>query len=284
MTSSTPFYPAPVSLLYVPGHKLRALDKARTLAADMLIIDLEDAVPVEMKAEARAGAKAALEAGLPGKLVALRLNAAGTAHHADDLAMLATVKPDAIVLPKVDSSAELDALAVPAYLPLIAMIESPNAIFDSRAIAAHPRVIGLIAGLNDLAHELKLPDGRDRAAMSHAIQAIVLAARGAGKLAWDGVCNLIDDADAFAAEARDGHRLGFDGKTLIHPSQVDPCNAAFAPSAKALAAAQTLLAAATSGAERHDGQMVEDMHVASARALIAREALRAHRRGGIIQP
>lgn len=277
------FHPAPVSLLYVPGHKARALDKARGLAADMLIIDLEDAVPAELKAEARAGAKAALDMGFPGKLVALRINAAGTAHHADDLALLASVSPDAIVLPKVESFTELDALTVPAHLPLIAMIETPSAIFDARAIAAHPRVIGLIAGLNDLAHELQLPDGRDRSAMSHAIQAIVLAARATGKFAYDGVCNLIDDAHAFAAEARDGHRLGFDGKTLIHPSQVDPCNAAFAPSPETLAAAQALLAAATSGAERHDGRMVEDMHVDAARALVAREALRARRRGGIAQ-
>ena len=284
MTLPDAFYPAPASLLYVPGHKARAVEKARGLAADMLIIDLEDAVPADAKAEARAGARAALEAGFPGKLVALRLNAAGTAHHADDLALLATARPDAIVLPKVDSPAELDALAVPAHLPLIAMIETPTAIFDARAIAAHPRVIGLIAGLNDLAHDLKLPDGRDRAAMSHAIQTIVLAARAADILAYDGVCNLIDDPEHFAAEARDVHRLGFDGKTLIHPSQVDPCNAAFAPSPETLAAAEALLAAATSGAERHDGQMVEDMHVAAAKALIAREALRAHRRGGITQP
>lgn len=283
MTPPDSFCPAPVSLLYVPGHKARALDKARGLAADMLIVDLEDAVPGDAKAEARAGARAALDAGFPGKLVALRLNAAGTVHHAGDLALLAGVRPDAIVLPKVESPAGLDALAVPAHLPLIAMIETPAAIFDARAIAAHSRVIGLIAGLNDLAHDLHLPDGRDRTAMGHAIQTIVLAARAAGKFAWDGVCNLIDDADAFAAEARDGHRLGFDGKTLIHPTQVDPCNIAFAPTPEALAAARALVAAATSGAERHDGQMVEDMHVASANALIAREALRAHRRSGIAQ-
>ncbi len=278
------FSPAPVSLLYVPGHKVRALDKARGLAADMLIIDLEDAVPADAKAEARAGVIAAMEAGYPGKLVAIRINNAASLHHADDLALLATIAPDAVVVPKVDSPAELDSLATPATIPLIAMIETPTAIFDCRAIAAHSRVIGLIAGLNDLAHDLQLPDGRDRSAMSHAIQTIVLAARATGKLAWDGVCNLIDDAAAFAAEAADGHRLGFDGKTLIHPSQVDPCNTAFAPTLEALTAAQALLAAATSGAERYDGAMVEDMHVASARALIEREALRRARRGGMTQP
>lgn len=276
-----PFLPPPVSLLYVPGHKARALDKARGLAADMLIIDLEDAVPADKKTEARTGAMAAVEAGFPGKLVAIRINNASSAHHAEDLALLSTVTPDAVVLPKVDSPAELDALAIPPSIPLLAMIETPTAIFDCRAIAAHSRVTGLIAGLNDLAHELQLPSGRDRSAMSHAIQTIVLAARAAGKLAYDGVCNLIDDPAAFAAEAADGHRLGFDGKTLIHPSQIDPCNAAFAPSATAMAAAHALVAAATSGAERHEGAMVEDMHVASARALIDREALRGARRGGM---
>ena len=278
---SDPFLPPPVSLLYVPGHKLRALDKARGLAADMLIIDLEDAVPADLKAEARAGAAAAVAAGYPGKLVAIRITNASSPHHADDIGLLATISPDAVVLPKVDSPAELDALAVPPFIPLLAMVETPTAIFDCRAIAAHPRVTGLIAGLNDLAHELRLPDGRDRSAMSHAIQSIVLAARAAGKLAYDGVCNLIDDPAAFAAEAADSHRLGFDGKTLIHPSQVDPCNAAFAPSPEALAAAQALVAATTSGAERHEGAMVEDMHVASARALIEREALRSARRNGM---
>ncbi len=277
------FAPAPVSLLYVPGHKARALEKARGLAADMLIIDLEDAVPADAKAEARAGAKAALAAGFPGKLVAIRISNAASPHHADDLALLATSAPNAVVIPKVDTPAELDALAIQATIPLIAMIETAAAIFDCRAIAAHHRVIGLIAGLNDLAHDLQLPDGRDRSAMSHAIQAIVLAARASGKLAYDGVCNLIDDPAAFAAEAADGHRLGFDGKTLIHPSQVDPCNSAFLPTPEALAAAQTLLAAATSGAERHAGAMVEDMHVASARALIEREALRTARRNGMTQ-
>lgn len=281
MTLPPGFYPAPVSLLYVPGHKPRALDKARGLAADMLIIDLEDAVPAEAKGEARLNAAAALSTGYPGKLVAIRINSASSMHHADDVALLADIAPDAVVLPKVDSPAQIDGLTLPGTLPLLAMIESPAAIFDCRTIAAHPRVIGLIAGLNDLAHELRLPDGRDRTAMSHAIQTIILGARAEGKFAFDGVCNLIDDPAAFAAEAADGYRLGFDGKTLIHPGQVDTCNAAFAPASTVLAAAQALVAAATSGAERHDGAMVEDMHVAAARALIEREALRAARRGGM---
>lgn len=150
------------------------------------------------------------------------------------------------------------------------MIETPAAIYAARAIAADPATRGLIAGLNDLAHELKLPDGMGRGAMSHAIQAIVLAARAGGVWCFDGVYNAIDDAAGFAGEAAEGRRLGFDGKTLVHPSQVDPCNAAFAPSEGEIAAAEALVAAATGGAQRHDGRMIEDMHVAAARALLAR--------------
>ena len=247
MTISHHLHPAPVSLLYVPGHKARALEKARGLPADMLIIDLEDAVPAGSKGEARVGAAAAIAAGFPGKYVALRINGPDSAHHADDLALLGQVTPDALVLPKVDEATLLDTLATPAALPLFAMIESPTGVFNARAIAAHPRAAGLIAGLNDLAHDLRLPDYHDRSAMALSIQMIVLAARAAGVLAYDGVYNAIDDAGGFAAEAADGHRLGFDGKTLIHPSQVEPCNLAFAPSAAALDDAQAIIAAGLSG-------------------------------------
>jgi citrate lyase subunit beta/citryl-CoA lyase len=278
MTPFADFTPAPVSLLYVPGHKPRALEKARGLPADMIIIDLEDAVPAELKAEARDGARAALAAGFPGKRVALRLNGADSAHHAADVALAAELLPDAIVLPKIDAPEELDGIATPATIPLIAMIETPAGVFAARAIMAHPRLIGAIAGLNDLAHALRLPGG-DRWAMMHAIQTIVLAARAEGKLCFDGVYNAIDDAAGFAAEAAEGHRLGFDGKSLIHPSQVEPCNAAFAPDAQALAQARALVAAASGGAERYEGRMIEDMHVAAAKALIETDDLRRQRRG-----
>ena len=265
----TPSEYAPRSLLYVPGSNARALEKASGLAADMLIIDLEDAVPAERKAEARSAMRAAVTAGFAGKRVAVRINATGTAEQADDLASLDGLKLDAVVLPKVDAPSDLGPLRGLA-LPILAMIETPAAIYAAPAIAADPAVSGLIAGLNDLAHELKLPDGMDRGAMSHAIQAIVLAARAGGVWGFDGVYNAIDDTAGFSAEAAEGRRLGFDGKTLIHPSQVDPCNAAFAPSAREIAAAEALVAAATGGAQRHEGRMIEDMHVAAARALLER--------------
>ncbi len=260
---------APRSLLYVPGSNARALEKAHGLAADMLIIDLEDAVPADRKDEARAAMRAAVTAGFPGKRVAVRINGTGCIEQAADIAALAGLALDAVVLPKVDTPADLDPVRA-LGLPLFAMIETPAAIYAARDIAADPAARGLIAGLNDLAHELKLPDGMDRGAMSHAIQAIVLAARAGGAWCFDGVYNAIDDAAGFAAEAGEGRRLGFDGKTLIHPSQVDPCNAAFAPSEREIAAAEALVAAATGGAQRHEGRMIEDMHVAAARALLER--------------
>lgn len=260
---------APRSLLYVPGSNARALEKAAGLAADMLIIDLEDAVPADRKADARAAMRAAVIAGFPGKRVAVRINGADSEDQAADIDAVAGLAIDAVVLPKVDVIGDL-ASARGLGLPLLAMIETPAAIYAARDIAADPAVAGLIAGLNDLAHELKLPGGIDRGAMSHAIQAIVLAARAGGVWCFDGVYNAIDDAAGFAAEADEGRRLGFDGKTLIHPSQVGPCNTAFAPTAREIAAAEALVAAATGGAQRHDGRMIEDMHVAAARALLER--------------
>jgi len=265
----TPSEYAPRSLLYVPGSNARALEKAAGLAADMLIIDLEDAVPADRKVEARGAMRAAVAQGFREKRVAVRINATGTAEQADDIAAIAGLKLDAVVLPKVDAPSDLDPLRG-LGLPILAMIETPVAIYAAPTIAADSAVAGLIAGLNDLAHELKLPDGMDRGAMGHAIQAIVLAARAGGVWGFDGVYNAIDDAAGFASEAAEGRRLGFDGKTLVHPSQVDPCNVAFAPSAREIAAAEALVAAATGGAQRHDGRMIEDMHVAAARALLER--------------
>lgn len=265
----TPIEYAPRSLLYVPGSNARALEKAQGLAADMLIIDLEDAVPADRKDAAREAMRAAASAGFPGKRVAVRVNGTGSAEQAADIAALAGLALDAVVLPKVDAPADLDPLRA-LGLPIFAMVETPVAIYAASDIAADRNVRGLIAGLNDLAHKLRLPDGMDRGAMSHAIQAIVLAARAGGCWCFDGVYNAIDDAAGFVAEAEEGRRLGFDGKTLIHPSQVDPCNTAFAPSPREIAAAEALVAAATGGAQRHDGRMVEDMHVAAARALLER--------------
>lgn len=263
------FVPPPRSLLYVPASNARALDQARTLPADMLLIDLEDAVPADRKDAARAAMQAAVAAGFPGKRVAVRINAHGHPEQTADLAAVAAVACDAIVVPKVDAASEL---AAPAALgrPLLAMIESAIGIYAARDIAAHAAVAGLIAGLNDLAIDLRLPDVTDRHAMQFAIQSLVLAARAGGKLVFDGVYNAIDDAAGFAAEVAESRRLGFDGKTLVHPSQIVPCNAAFAPTPAEIEEAEAIIAAAAGGAQRFRGRMIEDMHVALARALLAR--------------
>lgn len=263
------FSPPPRSLLYVPASNVRALEKAVGLAADMLIIDLEDGVPADCKVKARAAMRAAIAAGFPGKRVAVRINAHGHPEQAADLAALAGVACDAIVVPKVDVFSELTTSAAHGK-PLLAMIESAGGVYGARAIAAHPAVAGLIAGLNDLAIALKLPDVTDRGAMTVAIQTIVLAARAGGGLAFDGVYNAIDDAAGFAAEVTESRRFGFDGKTLIHPAQIAPCNAAFAPTTAEIEEAEAIIAAASGGAQRFRGRMIEDMHVAQARTLLAR--------------
>lgn len=263
------FVPPPRSVLYVPASNARALEKAVGLPADMLIIDLEDAVPADAKDAARAAMRAALAAGFPGKRVAVRINAAHHAEQPADLRALSGVGCDAVVLPKVDGVADL-ALCAALGKPVLAMIESAAGIYAARDIAAQPEVAGLVAGLNDLAIDLRLPDVTDRSAMSTAIQAIVLAARASDKLAFDGVHNAIDDVAGFAAEVAEGRRLGFDGKTLIHPAQIAPCNAAYAPTPAELEEAEAIIAAASGGAQRFRGRMIEDMHVAQARALLTR--------------
>jgi citrate lyase beta subunit len=261
----------PRSLLYVPASNARAIEKARALHADMLIIDLEDAVPADRKDEARAAMRAALADGFPDKRTAVRINAFGHSEQSADLAALAGVRCDFIVVPKVDGPDELANLTALGK-PLLAMIESAAGVFAARDIAAQSAVAGLIAGLNDLAIDLRLPDVTDRRAMAVSIQMIVLAARASGKAVFDGVFNAIDNAAGFAAEAMESRALGFDGKTLIHPSQIEPCNAAFAPSAVEVEEAEAIIAAATGGAQRFRGRMIEDMHVAQARALLTRIA------------
>ncbi len=266
---------SPASVLYVPAHKPRAMAKARGLDADMIVLDLEDAVPAADKDIARGAVAEALEEGFGATAVAVRVNRGKGM--AEDLRALETTAPDFIVIPKVGSRGDLPENA---SAPLLAMIETPVGVLDARTIAGDPRVVGLIAGLNDLAHELRLPNGIDREAMSMSLQAIVLAARAAGVWCFDGVCNAIDDEALFAAEAEAGHRLGFDGKTLIHPSQIVACNAVWAAAPDAVAEARRMVALADEGALRFEGRMIEEMHVAAAHRTIARADLNARRTRG----
>ena len=252
------------ALLFLPASNPRAIAKARASDADLVILDLEDAVKPEDKARAREAAVAAVAQDwrMP---VAIRINGVGTAEHDADLAALASANCDLVVLPSVRSVEEVCGIRL--GIPIAAMIESAGAVLDAAAIAQHCNA--LIVGTNDLAADLRLP-GVDRAAMGYALQATVLAARAAGIAVFDGVYNAIDDADGFANEAAQSRALGFDGKTLIHPSQIALCHAAFAPSADELARAKRLVTAATGGAERFEGAMIEKMHVDAARRLLAR--------------
>ncbi len=266
---TTPNRLAPRSLLFLPASNARAIGKARTLAADAVLLDLEDAVADDAKAAARAAAVVAAGEGFGTRLVAVRVNGVDHGEHDADVTAIAASHADLIVVPKVERAVDAAAVA-DAGKPVLAMIETPLGVLAAAEIAAVPGVVGLIAGTNDLRATLRLPPSAPRDSLSHALQAIVLAARASGGWAFDGVYNRLDDAAGFAAEARSGRDLGFDGKTLIHPSQVDPCNSAFGPTDAEIEDARALIAAFTGGAERFRNRMIEGMHVDAARALLGR--------------
>lgn len=236
----------------------------------MIFLDLEDAVKSELKDEARRAAVAAAAEGFAGRSVAIRVNMVGTPWHDGDVAAVAGSAADYVILPKAETADEVREVAKRAGKPVLAMIETPVGVLAAAAIAAVPDVAGLIAGTNDLRATLKLPPEAPRASMAAALQMVVLAARAGGCWAFDGVYNRLDDAEGFADECRNGRALGFDGKTLIHPSQIDPCNTAFGPTEAEIADARALIAAATGGAERFGDRMIEGMHVEAARAILAR--------------
>ena len=259
---------APRTLLFLPASNPRAIEKARGLDAEMVILDLEDAVRIEDKAIARAAAVAAAAAGFGGRGCAIRLNASDSLEHAADVAAVAGSDCDYAVLPKVESAEEAARVAAACAKPLLAMIETPRGVLNAVAIAAAPGVAGLIAGANDLRAELHIPSGREGLGLS--LQMIVLAARAAGIWAIDGVFNSLEDAKGLASECRHGRWLGFDGKSLIHPNQVAIAAQAFGPNSEEIDEARALIDAATGGAERFRGRMIESMHVEQARALLER--------------
>ena len=256
------------SLLFLPASNPRAIEKARGLPADMIFLDLEDAVKPEDKTSAREAALAAAGEGFGGRPVAIRVNAIDAPWHADDVAAVCESAADILILPKVQSAAEVEPLAARSHKPVLAMIETAAGVLDARAIAAH--AIGLIAGTNDLASDLGLPPGAGRSGLTLSLQAVVLAARAAGIAAFDGVYNRLDDEEGLAAECREGRAFGFDGKTLIHPAQIEVANRLFGPSVDEIDTARRLIAAASGGAERFEGRMIESMHVDQARRLLAR--------------
>jgi (3S)-malyl-CoA thioesterase len=252
------------SLLFLPASNPRAIAKARALAADMVVLDLEDAVKEEDKDSARAAARAA--GGFPG-LFAIRINSKEPWIGPDMAAVRASAADFAVVPMTADPDA-VTRVAEATGKPVLAMIETARGVLGAPAIAA--AAAGLIAGTNDLAADLGLPTGGSRPALASALQWILLAARAAAIAAFDGVHNRLDDPDGFAAECREGRSYGFDGKSLIHPDQVEAANRLFGPSAEEIDAARRLVAAATGGAERHEGAMIEELHVAAARRLLGR--------------
>ncbi len=272
------------SLLFMPGSNPRALEKARALPADGLIFDLEDAVAPSAKEEGRAAVMAALAAGsYGGRELVLRVNALDTPWGHADLAAAATMPIDAVLLPKVESgdrvrlaAALLDSLGAPRRLALWCMVETPAGVLNARDIAAaDARLAALVAGTADLTKDLHALDTRDRRPLLGALGLILLAARAAGLAALDGVHLDLADEDGFGFACRQGRELGFDGKTLIHPKQIETANAAFAPSAEEVAWSRRIIAAyaqalgAGKGIVLVDGRLVENLHVENARRVVA---------------
>ncbi len=256
--------------LYVPAINARALEKSRWLDVDMIIVDLEDSVPDVSKAEARQAAISETAAGFGDKLVALRVNSADSPLIEADIAAVNAANIDCVVIPKVESEETVIDLSMRITRPLIAMIESPAGIYAARHIASHPLVAGLIVGANDIAASMGIKPGPQRQGLELSLQSIVLAAAAAGKPAIDAVCNQLDDMSGYEAECAQGRCFGFSGKTLIHPNQVSIANAAFGASETDIADAEALIAAASGGAQRFRGRMIESMHVEEARRTLAR--------------
>jgi citrate lyase subunit beta/citryl-CoA lyase len=272
------------SVLFMPGSNPRALEKARALPADGLIFDLEDAVAPEAKETARTAVAAALTTGgyAPRELV-VRVNPLDTIWGHADLAIAATLPIDAVLLPKVENAERvhltvdlLDVLGAPPELAVWCMIETPLGVLATAQIAgASPRIAALVLGTSDLAADLHARSTRDRLPLLTALGLVLLAGRAHGRALLDGVHLDLGDAEGFAAGCRQGRDLGFDGKTLIHPDQIAPANAAFAPSAEEVARARRLIAAyaeaeaAGKGAARFEGRLVEALHLEEARRMIA---------------
>ncbi len=265
------------SVLYIPGSKERGLDKARTLPVDAIIFDLEDAVTPEAKVEARATLAAALKQGGYGNRARIvRINALDTPWGREDALAVAKMEADAVLLPKVNNALDVQALAeLVGDVPIWAMMETCRGIWNAMEVAAHPAVQGFVAGTNDLAKELNCRSRTDRLPMMTSLQMMLLAARANGVIAVDGVYNQFKDDDGLRVECEQGRDMGFDGKTLIHPAQVDVTNTAFSPSEAEIDLARRQIDAfeeierSGQGVAVVDGKIVENLHVETARKVIA---------------
>ncbi|MGB0658683.1 MAG: HpcH/HpaI aldolase/citrate lyase family protein [Mangrovicoccus sp.] len=278
------------SVLYIPGSKEKALEKAKTLPVDAIIFDLEDAVAVSEKAAARDMLAGYLTEGDYGSRVKIvRVNGFDTEWGADDVAKLAPCAPDAVLLPKVNSAADIEALAaildgIPecANTTIWAMMETPQGILNAAEIAAAPRMGGFVMGTNDLAKELMTRFRADREPLLTSLQLCLLAARAAGIIIVDGVYNAFKDEEGLKLECEQGRDMGFDGKTLIHPAQLAVANTSFAPSEAEIDLAKRQIAAFEEaeaqglGIAIVDGKIVENLHIVTARQTLAKaEAIAA---------
>jgi (3S)-malyl-CoA thioesterase len=264
--------------LYIPGANQRALEKAMGLAADAIIFDLEDAVAPDEKAAARAALAGTLRTADYGNRARIvRINGLDTEWGRDDIAAFAGVEIEALLIPKVGSAADVEAVAtLIADVPLWAMMESPAGILNAAGIAAHPRLTGMVMGTNDLAKDLGARFRPDRMPMLASLQQCLLAARAEGIVIVDGVYNAFRDDEGLRVECAQGRDMGFDGKTLIHPAQLDIANAAFAPSEEEIDLARRQIEAFEAakaegrGVAVLDGRIVENLHASTARQTLAR--------------
>lgn len=272
------------SVLYMPGANTRALEKARTLPADALIFDLEDAVAPDAKEAARANVVAAARSRSYGKReIAIRCNGLATQWGKEDVAAIAGSGADAILVPKVESASDvaaivglLDKAGAPQSMAVWAMMETPKGILKADEVAgAHERLGLFVMGTNDLVKDMRARHTPMRLPMVTALGLGMLAARAHGLTILDGVYNDIQDSEGFKAVCRQGLEMGFDGKTLIHPSQVEPCNEVFAPSSTELEMARKIVTAfraaqaAGKGVVTVDGRMIENLHVEQAERALA---------------
>lgn len=276
------------STLYIPASKPRALEKARGLPVDAIIFDLEDAVSVDEKVAARATLAEALATGGYGaRMKIIRINGLDTEWGAPDAQAAVSMGADAILLPKVSSPADLDALAqITGDADLWAMMETPLGMLNAASIAAHPRLTGMVMGTNDLAKELQTRFRPDRLPLQTGLGLCLLAAKVHGLAIVDGVYNAFKDEDGLAVECAQGRDMGFDGKTLIHPAQIDIANTAFSPSqddidlARRQIEAFDAVEASGQGVAVVDGRIVENLHIVTARETLARaEAIAAMNEG-----
>ncbi len=263
------------TLLFVPASRARAIEKARELDCDFVILDLEDSVVAEDRNAARAAAVEAVRIGFNGKPCGIRINAEDRPEHGPDMVAARAAAPDYVIIPKVIEARQAHDVQHVTQRPVIAMIESPAGIVNAQRIAKDPGVSALLAGTNDLRRGLGVPPDAPRSAISLALQSIVLAARAGGVACFDGVYNHLEDQVGLARDCEEGRQMGFDGKSIIHPSHIAITNGAFSPKEGIVAQARALVEAYTGGAQRYDGRMIEAMHVAEAQAIIDRAE--AHR-------